>query len=201
MIINVSEWKPNYSQRNNLVRPLSSCNTTSMVMATSYMDKLWSIYLQSPYYAKYKQFEQPEDKLQQAMLDWGLDPTVHADLMAGYNKFMGRPIDRFSTLCKFSDLAADLISGKPWVGSGTFLGHPVLGAKPLGHIVCVVGLVYEVDPLFPQEVIIDDPYGDTLHNWKGSGNDVHIPWDLFVAWMKPVGNPDIFWAHRFFYES
>jgi hypothetical protein len=46
-------------------------------------------------------------------------------------------------------------------------------------------------------MIIDDPYGDTMNNWKGGGNDIKIPWDLFVKWMKPVGEPSIFWAHRF----
>jgi hypothetical protein len=46
-------------------------------------------------------------------------------------------------------------------------------------------------------MIIDDPYGDTMNNWQGSGNDVKVPIDLFVNWMKPPKDPAVFWAHRF----
>jgi hypothetical protein len=166
-------------------------------MATSYIEKLWAVFIKSPYYLKYKQYEQPEDRLQQALLDWGLDPTNHYDLMNGYNKFMGAEIDRFSTTVLFNNLIDDLLSGLPWVGSGTFPGYPKPAAKPLGHIVCIVGMVYEDDPHTPSAMIIDDPYGDTMNNWQGSGNDIQIPFDLFAAWMKPLKDPAVFWAHRF----
>jgi hypothetical protein len=152
----------------------------------------------------YKQFEQPEDRLQQALLDWGLDPTNHYDLMNGYNRFMGEDIDFFSTSISIKDLIDGLLFGKPWVGSGTFPGYPEINIdlktgepKPLGHIVCVVGIVYDNDPYSPSAIIIDDPYGNTMDNWKGSGNDIQIPWDLFVKWMKPVNDPAVFWAHCF----
>jgi hypothetical protein len=152
----------------------------------------------------YKQFEQPEDRLQQALLDWGLDPTNHYDLMNGYNRFMGEDIDFFSTSIAIKDLIDGLLFGKPWVGSGTFPGYPEINIdsktgkpSPLGHIVCVVGIVCDNDPYSPSAIIIDDPYGNTMDNWKGSGNDVQIPWDLFVKWMKPVNDPAVFWAHCF----
>ena len=197
-IHNISAGKDNYSQRNNKVRPLSSCNTTSLAMGTSYIPSLWNIYINSPTYKKYPQFEQPEDRLQQALLDWGLNPENHYDLMKGYNRFMEKEIDVFSTSALFSELVDDLLSGKPWVGSGTFPGFPNPVKTPLGHIVCVVGLAYESDPYKPSSIIIDDPYGDTMNNWQGSGNDVAIPWDLFVKWMKPLEEKTgrIFWAHR-----
>jgi hypothetical protein len=207
MIHNISKGKENFSQRNNKVRPYSSCNTTSMTMASSYIGFLWDLFLNSPYFSRYKQFEQPEDRLQQALLDWGLDPTNHYDLMRGYNKFMCKEpdVDFFSVSASKNDLIDDLLSGKPWVGSGTFPGYPEINVdpktnkpKPLGHIVCVVGFVCENDPYSPSAIIIDDPYGNTMDNWKGSGNDIQIPWNLFVNWMKPPGDPNVFWAHRFF---
>jgi hypothetical protein len=197
IIHNISKTKDNFSQRNNEVRPFSSCNTTSLIMATSYIPSLWNIFVNSPYFLKYKQFNQPEDKLQQALLDWNFEPTNHYDLMKGYNKFMEKDIDFFSVAVPFKELIGDLLSGLPWVGSGTFPGFPLPEKKPLGHIFCVVGMVYEDDPYVPSKMIIDDPYGNTMNNWKGSGNDVEVPWDYFVQWMKPVNDPSIFWAHRF----
>jgi hypothetical protein len=172
-------------------------------MATSYIDPLWQKFISSMYYTKYKQFEQPEDRLQQALLNWNLDPTNHYELEQGYNRFMGEKIDSFSVSAVVKDLIGDLLAGKPWVGSGTFPGYPEINIdsktgkpEPLGHIVCIVGLAYDDNPYCPSDVIVDDPYGDTMNNWKGSGNDVYIPWNLFVDWMKPVKNPVVFWAHR-----
>jgi hypothetical protein len=168
-------------------------------MATSYIDSLWAMFINSPVYLRYKQFDQPEDRLQQFLLDSGFEPTNHYDLMKGYNQFMGKDIDSFSISVPFRDLIDDLLSGIPWVGSGTFPGYPYKiqpPKKPLEHIVCVVGMVYGKDPYFPAEMIIDDPYGNTMENWIGSGNDVIIPWDLFVQWMKPLNDPELFWAHR-----
>jgi hypothetical protein len=58
MIVNVSEGKTSYSQRNNLVKPFESCNVTSMVMALSYLG-----------YAFPKgKYEQPEDNLRRFIL-------------------------------------------------------------------------------------------------------------------------------------
>jgi hypothetical protein len=194
---NVSKGKINFSQRNNEVNPLSSCNTTSLTMATSYIPALWEMFIKSPIFSQYKQYEQPEDRLQQFMLDQGLTPTVHSDLVTAYNLFIGKPVDYFSTAVPFKELVEELFCERPWVGSGTFPGFPNLRKEPLGHIVCVVGIVYEDNPYTPAEMIVDDPYGNTMNNWQGSGNDVHIPWDLFVKWMKPCGDKNLFWAHRF----
>ncbi|MDR1389183.1 MAG: C39 family peptidase [Treponema sp.] len=197
IIHNISSGKDNYSQRNNEVRPLSSCNTTSMVMATSYSNELWGRFWESPFCNKYKQFSQPEDRLQQALIDWKLEPTSHYDLMKGYNKFMGGSIDSFSVSAPLKELIDELLSGRPWVASGTFPGWPEPEKKPLGHIVCVVGMHYETNPYKPAAMIIDDPYGNTMNNWKGSGNDIVIPFEKFAAWFKPVNNGEIFWAHCF----
>jgi len=196
-IINVSEGKDNFSQRNNEVNPLISCNTTSLTMATSYIPQLWEMFLNSPINQKYKKYNQPEDRLHSYIRDKGLNPENHYDLMKGYNQFMGKEIDYFSTNVLTFHLIDELLAGRPWVGSGTFPGFPKPINKPLGHIVCVVGVVFETNPYSPHEMIIDDPYGDTMNNWQGSGNNIKIPWDLFVDWMKPVKDDKMFWAHRF----
>jgi hypothetical protein len=196
---NVSAEKINYSQRNNEVNPLVSCNTTSLTMATFYIPALWERFITSPSFLQYKQFPQPEDRLQQFMLDQKLDPTNHYDLVKGYNLFIGGGVDYFSVSVSFRELIDELLSGRPWVGSGTFPGFPNPVKTPLGHIVCVVGMNYEDDPYSPVEMIVDDPYGNTMNNWQGSGNDIKIPWDLFAKWMKPLDDPKglRFWAHRF----
>jgi hypothetical protein len=166
-------------------------------MATSYMPELWARFINSCHFLKYKNFPQPEDRLQQALLDWKLEPTNHYQLMEGYNRFMGSAVDSFSVSAAFEFLIDELLAGRPWVGSGTFPGWPEPEKKPLGHIVCIVGMVYETDPHSPAGIIVDDPYGDTMNNWKGNGNDIVIPFDKFAAWMKPCGDPNIFWAHCF----
>jgi hypothetical protein len=195
--VNVSKGQVNFSQRNNEVRPLESCNTTSYTMAMSYIPELWEMFKDSPVNKKYaKRFPQEEDRLQQFLLDIELDPTVHADLLKGVTHFMGRPVSTFSTALRRTEMIGELLKGKPVVLSGTFPGFPRAMDKPYGHIVVLVGAQFRnIDK--PEYMIIDDPYGDTLQNWNGSGDDIAIPWDLFVQWFKPVGNPDIFWAHTF----
>jgi len=201
---NVSEGLPNYSQRNNQIRPLSTCNTTSYTMATSYIPELWERFQNSEDFRRFSNFPQAEDRLTAALDGWKLNVTVHNDLMNGYNRFMGGRYARFSTANRWTDLVSDMIDRNlPWVGSGTFPGYPNPLKSPLGHIIAVVGLRYESDPTRPEGVIVDDPYGNTMDGWRGSGNDVVIPWELFVKWMKPLENSDgsLFWAHRFVPEG
>ena len=53
MIINISDGKANYSQRNNKIKPHESCNVTSMCMALDYLG----------YSFPKGGYEQPEDNL------------------------------------------------------------------------------------------------------------------------------------------
>jgi hypothetical protein len=54
------------------------------------------------------------------------------------------------------------------------------------------------DPASPPDAVIwDDPYGNTLNDWHGSGNDVRASYRRFVEWIKPTGNTQVKWAHLF----
>jgi hypothetical protein len=188
--MNVSKGKENFSQRNNILDPHNSCNTTAMVMATSYMPVLWEKFINSGEYKKFLCYDQPEDRFRASMVEQGLDPVNHTELMIGYNFFMGGRYDYFDTRVDIKDLLSDLERGFPVVISGTFPGYPVVMEKPYGHIVVLVGFE-------DGHWIIDDPYGDTLNNWHGSGNDIKLSHRQFIDWMKPVGDDGVKWAHRF----
>jgi hypothetical protein len=189
MIINVSTGKQSYSQRNNVVKPLESCNVTSMVMALDYLG----------YHFPKGECEQPEDNLRKFIEGHGKNPEVHAELSEYTNRWMGREVTEFSTTRKINDILAELLSGRPVVISGTFSGYPTKKVKPLGHIVCMVGAEWPgndwVGP--PDSIIWDDPYGNTLNDWKGSGNDVKVDFKTFIEWIKPVDNVSVKWGHFF----
>jgi hypothetical protein len=112
---------------------------------------------------------------------------------------MGRKVTNFNTSRKISDILAELLAGRPVVISGTFPGHPTKKPKPLGHIVCLVGAEWPGNDWIgpPDSIMWDDPYGNTLCDWKGSGNDVKVDFKTFVNWIKPVGDPSIKWGHFF----
>lgn len=189
MKINVSKNKINFSQRNNERDPLNVCNVTSMVMAASYLG----------YKFPEGKYKQPEDNLHLFMTEKGLRPWVHDELSKGTNLWMGKNITNFSVTLSITAIFEELKNEKPVVMSGNFPGHPVKLAKPLGHIVVLVGAEWQDgrDNEDPKTVIIDDPYGNTMDNWKGSGNDIVIPWETFIAWMKPCGDNYVKWGHFF----
>jgi uncharacterized protein YvpB len=197
MIVNISFGKKNYSQRNNAVKPLSSCNVTSMVMALDYMG-----------YAFPKgNYEQPEDNLRFFIEENGGNPENHYALSEYTNKWMGKRVTAFSTEQSIAAIMKELREGRPVVISGTFPGYPELNrnqktgeVEPLGHIVCLVGYEYKNEHESPADVLWDDPYGNTLENWKGAGNDVKVDCRLFIDWIKPCGNTTHKWGH-FFYKG
>jgi hypothetical protein len=47
----------------------------------------------------------------------------------------------------------------------------------------------------PDFYIIDDPYGNTLNDWKGSGNDIRLDAETFYNWMKPEKDHGVKWGH------
>ena len=199
--INVSAGKENYSQRNNEIDPMNACGPTSIVMAVSYIPELWKAFTNSPYFEEYKTFPQEEDRFHAALRDWKLNPEVHADLVSGINRWVGYDADVFSTSVPLADVIKDLQKGLPVVMSGTFPGHPTPMLFPYNHIVCVVGAEWlekaDMDSSPPVNWIVDDPFGSTMDNWRGSGNNILIPNELFNMWMKICGNTDSKWAHRF----
>jgi len=195
-IYNVSTNKVNYSQRNNKVNPNKSCNTTSMVMAASYIPSIWQKFTSSELYKKYsKKFDQPEDCLQQYMLDAGLRPTYHEELLKAFNQFVGEKVTKFSMTVPLEKLIEEIKAGRPVVISGDF---PKSNGKTLGHIVCLVGCIFNEGNStdIPDFWIIDDPYGNTLGDWEGSGNDIRLPHDYFMKYIKEKGQGKK-WAHTF----
>jgi hypothetical protein len=187
LVVNVSAGKKNFSQRNNALKPLSSCNVTSMVMALSYLG------YQFPFGA----YEQPEDNLRAFIEAAGREPTNHYDLSEWTNRWMGKRVTDFSTARSIDSILGELKSGRPVVISGTFPGFPRRLAKPLGHIVCLVGAEWLGCSALPDCVIWDDPFGDTANNWNGSGDDVKVTWGQFVEWVKPCGDGAVKWGHFF----
>jgi hypothetical protein len=144
---------------------------------------------------------QPEDNLRVFMEANGKDPTIHAVLSEYTNRWIGRKVTDFSMTRKISDILAELLAGRPVVISGTFPGFPRKKEKPLGHIVCMVGAVWMGESWIgmPDIVIWDDPYGNTLQDWRGSGNDIRVDYQKFIDWIKPVGDSAMKWGH-FFYQ-
>ena len=190
MHINISSGKVNYSQRNNERDPLFTCNTTSMVMALCYLGYKFPD-------GKYKQ---PEDNCHAFITEeLKLRPWVHAELSFGVNKWMGKNVTDFATIRPINDIFEQLKQNKPVVLSGDFPGVPTKRLAPLGHIVCLVGAIWNMNIFLrrPTTVIIDDPYGNTLNDWKGSGNDIELSWTQFVDWFKPCGSEAVKWGHFF----
>ena len=197
-IVNVSEGYENFSQKNNEIDPLISCNTTCYIMACSYIPELWKLFKNSSIFKQYnKIYKQEEDCFRKYMLDLGLEPTVHNNLVDAFNHFIAKDVVKFETNVNYLAMISDLNKGLPLILSGTFPGYPNKRKEPLGHLVVLVGYVKDKESdLFPKEWIIDDPYGNTMNNWVGSGNNIHIPHELFKNWMKSC-NSDSKWAHRF----
>jgi hypothetical protein len=187
--INVSNGKENYSQRNNELDPFGSCNVTSMCMALDYIG----------YSFPTGQYKQPEDNLYQFMKDHNLEPTVHAELSIGVNKWIRKDnATNFSVHRSIDQVFGEIREGRPVVLSGTFPGFPKVMPKPYGHVVCLVGGIWQDDlgRGLPDQIIIDDPFGNTLNNWNGSGNDIHLSQRQFIDWIKDCGSP-VKWGHFF----
>jgi hypothetical protein len=48
----------------------------------------------------------------------------------------------------------------------------------------------------PSYIIWDDPYGNTLNDFTGSGNDIKVDWSYAIKNLKPLNNRKK-WAHIF----
>lgn len=195
----VTSKMPYLTQRDNAVNPTRSCNTTSMVQALMLIPTLWKKFTKSKEYKKYsKNFSQPEDCLQQYMLDSGLRPTYHAELSQAVNAFLGSTnATVFDMNVSLSNIASDIKNGLPVVISGDF---PRSSQGTMGHIVTLIGVGYEdtqnIDEDLPAYWIINDPYGNTLNNWQGLGQHVILTREYVLRNIKNL-NSNKKWAHRF----
>lgn len=212
--------KDNYSQRNNEfykkignseAKGSTMCNVTAMV--------------EGLYLAGYKfpsgKFEQPEDNLMDFIINneeidiqyKNTFPAMYRDYKEG-KKDCYWPNEIHSLLCKGTNLwmetsCVEFIEGlkiwdylkKNFVDSAVSLPVVVSGSFPksngsrLNHIVLVTGVKYENGKI--TEIKWDDPYGNTLTDWTGSGNDVWVSREYAELNLKPLGSKDIKWAHVF----
>jgi hypothetical protein len=170
-----------YSQRNNEIDPLISCQVTAMIQA---LDMLGRTFPKGEH-------QQPEDNLRAFLKSKGINPEAHYELSRGVNDWIGERATIFSTEVSVAVLKKEINEGRPAVLSGTFPGCPAKRPKPLGHIVTLAGYGEEGADII-------DPYGDTLNDWKGSGKKVLLDWKRFNDWIKPAGNEKYKWAHLFF---
>lgn len=139
---------------------------------------------------------------------------IHKILCYAFNLWVGvEDAARFLEKCNIKSalwryFVADSL---PLVLSGSF---PTSKGKALNHIVVCTGVAYKKEDyekakssikilgtipnaelLTPAKIKIDDPYGNTLKDWQGSGNDVWLDWNYVVKNVKPLNSPDIKWAH------
>lgn len=133
-------------------------------------------------------------------------PTeIHRLLAHGTNLWLETDAVSFSENNDFKKLLYEEIVKKEsaFVVSGSF---PKSDGKRLNHIVTITGVIYHeahLDEAFknkeyptPTYIIWDDPYGNTLKDFTGSGNDVKVDWSYAIQNLKPL-NSRKKWAHTF----
>lgn len=132
---------------------------------------------------------------------------IHKILSYAFNLWVGvSDATRFIENANIKSLLYQsfVIDKMPLVLSGHF---PKSNGTRLHHIVTCTGIAIEKDKfikpklgILPEnieiaKIKIDDPYGNTLNDWQGSGNDIWLTWDYVVKNLKPVNNEEIKWAH------
>lgn len=196
------------------------CNVTSLCMAATYNG------IPEEKMPKGR-FSQPEDNLcefictNKEVLDYYAkvnkawydqwesgDPSsynpneVHAVLAFGFNKWIGKNVDKFFENLDLRSYISFLYNGLSMPTSMTF--------GKLGHIICVVGMEYEgcekiienyingYTNNFPSDmkIIFDDPYGrctnfDTGVYTTESGNDRVMTIDQFIKYSKPLNTKNV----------
>lgn len=196
MYKNNSKGKPYYTQRNNKIKPGSSCNVTSMVAALSAAG--WPVEKMA------SGGRQPEDELMRFILTdaacdrkWRmLDPQGkippnewHAVLAYGTNRWLlglGYPsgIVEWKENATLAEIQDQVNKGGAAVVSGQF---PCQGGK-LDHVVAVVG--YDAAGF-----IIDDPWGDWHDGYATvNGDDIGLRHSEALQMLKPLQSVKK-WAH------
>jgi len=213
MVFNYSKDNDYHTQINNRRLPLSTCNTTSMIMALKQAGVAPPCPLKGEKELPFPSNVQPEDYLTDFLLSpeayrkmkemtpWFFDRDtgkaivapneVHQMLEWGVNTLLNREVDRFSTGVPIDTIIAHLKKGGGVVLSGEFR----LKNRNLHHIVSLAGFVTDRHEDVTH-FIIDDPYGNFRTNYQDQrGNDIWITRDEFVVIFKPGGNESLKWAH------
>ena len=196
MYKNNSKGKPYYTQRNNKIKPGSSCNVTSMVAALSAAG--WPVEKMA------SGGRQPEDELMRFILTdaacdrkWRmLDPQGrippnewHAVLAYGTNRWLlglgySSGIVEWKENATLEEIRQQVDKGGSVVVSGQF---PCQSGK-LDHVVAVVG--YDAAGF-----IIDDPWGDWHDGYiTTKGDDISLAQSEALQMLKPLGSGKK-WAH------
>lgn len=180
--------KDYYTQRNNRISPLVSCNVTSMIQAADILGF-------SNKFPNDPKYTQPEDALRYLIENARENPTEHAVLSKFTNQFLGGNYTQFSTTTLTRDILQEIRESRPVVLSGNF---PYINSKgqkvTLGHINTLIG--YEIDKRGDlAKVTILDPFGNPLNNFKGSGYHIELTAYQFYKFYKPVDFKDHKWAH------
>lgn len=206
LLVNLSRDSEYHTQRNNQLIPLTSCNTTSAIMAL----KASRIPFPCPDGA------QPEDHLSELLLSeeafdkkrrdcpWaqGIPPNqVHVMLEWAINKIVRKDVDQFKTDGTLQEIIWRLFQGTALVVHGTF--------HKCDHMVCAVGFVStqhesdlgsltDINLGCVQNMIIDDPFGDYRTGYKDHrGNDINISLDEFNGITHKHDRADAKWIHVF----
>jgi hypothetical protein len=187
-IVNNSDGKPYYSQRNNELSPGSSCNVTSMI--SGLVSASWPL--------PAGKFKQPEDDLLDYIRSspavqrrWDvIDPQhktppnqIHELLCLGTNlwiEHLGGPKIELLWKLSASDIKSVIDNGGAVVMSGRFQD---VRSGEIGHIVPVVGY-QAADSGEVTHFIIDDPWGDyeTMYRIQ-KGDDIYMP---IVDWVSMI---------------
>jgi len=193
-IVNNSDGKPYYSQRNNDLSPNSSCNVTSMV--SGLVSASWPL----PAGA----YKQPEDNLldfirknPEVQKRWAevrpqkdIPPNqIHELLCLGTNLWVehlcGPKIELLWQL-SISDIKGTIDRGGAVVMSGRFQDRR---SGEIGHIVPVVG--YQADDAGEvTHLILDDPWGDYESHYQiQRGDDIFMPVADWLSMIRDQNKP------------
>jgi hypothetical protein len=193
-IVNNSDGKPYYSQRNNELNPGSSCNVTSMI--SGLVSASWPLPA-----GKYKQ---PEDNLLEFIRNnavvqkrWAevcpkrdIPPNqIHETLCLGTNlwiEHLGGPKIELLWQLSIGDIKSAIDNGGAVVISGRFQDQR---SSEIGHIVPVVGY-QSTDDGEVTHVILDDPWGDyeSLYSIQ-RGDDIFMPISDWLANIRDQHKP------------
>jgi len=191
-IVNNSDGKPYYSQRNNELSPNSSCNVTSMV--SGLVSASWPL--------PAGMYKQPEDNLLDFIQKnfavrkrWmELCPKqdipanqIHETLCLGTNLWLEQlrgPKIVLLWALGLADIKKVIDDGGAVVMSGRFQDAR---SGEIGHIVPVVG--YQADDEgFVTHVILDDPWGDYESQYQiQRGDDIFMPVNDWLSMIRDQG--------------
>ena len=205
-----------HTQRNNVMVPHKSCNTTSSVMALKQANITFTVpetWQEEDYLSSLLQTEEAYLVMKE-LAPWAFDANdipiyppqqVHAMLEWGINKMVGRTVDVFQTNVSIREMILQIVKGSGIVLSGQF---DLPDGREIGHIVSLAGVVTSQRDLKNiqshidvytdtiEAFIIDDPYG----NWHTSytdhrGNNVEMSFDTFNQVFRRPGDTENKFAH------